>query len=639
MVKALLEEAIRKQPQQVKGIPSRKRKRKGSGEIVLMTKRSRVAEDEELIDSTMIATAVSAGGDFIQRLAQCATIEDVAKGSYVTLPAHPLHSTTERTRFHIDHDTNTLQLLCRDLGGQILRSMMENNAQNISPALYIHGPQGVGKSHSLYEAVCALSQQDNNRVIYIPDCGAWSITNTNKEAFNFLLHAILLAFHADQQIVDLVRHGTYTVDFLSEFVYHRLPVFCQEHNLNLYIVFDQHNSIPKSHRKRFPWKIIEKDLPVSSYWKRNSLIVISASANNEYYLKVASENHWEQIIHNTGFTEDEFHAWCECENLFSGCSEEVMGDVQFWTNRIPFELSLLHKQAKGSSSDFHKVIRDYRVQRINSLEAQQMKFEKQHLVSDFDFDRARNAVVSMYLGLPSDDSGILLNQQLMYKAWNDQEQIQQIFPTTPLAKSVLVRMWGASIDAPLQNMYRTVFSSPGQFTSDVRGRVLEKYILQQIERQKRCELSTFRLKRDLCTVVAPKAMKFRDLIVKKFEGRNTIAKGMNWNQSGVLIPLCSSYTGVDLLLWDSGNRELWFVQITVDDPISKHTVKHFEGDLAKKWLSETPSGQPKVLWIGTNRNFTQNSDYHKLYSKTAPYHVTLLNELDQELFPLLREWK
>ena len=50
--------------------------------------------------------------------------------------------------------------------------LQENYAK--TPAVHVYGPQGIGKSHSLYQIVCQLKSDSTNRVIYIPDCAGWA---------------------------------------------------------------------------------------------------------------------------------------------------------------------------------------------------------------------------------------------------------------------------------------------------------------------------------------------------------------------------------------------------------------------------------------------------------------------------------
>lgn len=83
--------------------------------------------------------------------------------------------------------------------------------------------------------------------------------------------------------------------------------------------------------------LAEVTLPAAHQWKQNNaVVVLSASANNEYVLKVASDNKWPLFIMNKGFDEVELAAWFKQENFFP--SVEDKSDVQYWTNSIPYLL-------------------------------------------------------------------------------------------------------------------------------------------------------------------------------------------------------------------------------------------------------------------------------------------------------------
>ena len=77
-----------------------------------------------------------------------------------------------------------------------------------------------------------------------------------------------------------------------------------KNNLKLYAIFDQHNGLDSDQRKQFPFYLLESFLPKSVDFK--GLTVISASANNEYHLKVAAKGEWPQFIMNEGYSDEEW---------------------------------------------------------------------------------------------------------------------------------------------------------------------------------------------------------------------------------------------------------------------------------------------------------------------------------------------
>jgi Cdc6-like AAA superfamily ATPase len=85
-----------------------------------------------------------------------------------------------------------MPVIHREITGKMLEFINKHHAK--VPAVYIHGPQGVGKSCSLFEIVCQLNSDKSNRVIYIPDCGGWA---NDREPLAILLDAICMAFAED----------------------------------------------------------------------------------------------------------------------------------------------------------------------------------------------------------------------------------------------------------------------------------------------------------------------------------------------------------------------------------------------------------------------------------------------------------
>jgi hypothetical protein len=158
---------------------------------------------------------------------------------------------------------------------------------------YLHGSQGVGKSHALYYAVCILRADPRNRVIYIPDCKTWSGTVIN--GIDFFLEAVVDAFHSDREVIDTlpvlnkIDRPTDRLQWESDFerfVKEFLPSYCESQGLFLFAVFDQHNGLTPDRRKQLPFSLPET-LP--SIWERSALCVVSASANNEYHLTITAD--------------------------------------------------------------------------------------------------------------------------------------------------------------------------------------------------------------------------------------------------------------------------------------------------------------------------------------------------------------
>jgi hypothetical protein len=190
---------------------------------------------------------------------------------------------------------------------------------------------------------------------------------------------------------------------------------------------------------------------------------VSASANNEYHLKVASDNMWPQFIINNGYDEDEFQAWVKEFKFFE--NDPKLQEVQNLTRCIPYEMSLLlAARASLQLPTLDMVIKKYCSSKEDELFAQQRKFQENHIKTQADLKNAIEAVTVMMLGLPTAHRTCLMNQQLMYK------ENGRIYPIHPLAGNILKAFWGDMLETELHTTTKAIFSSP-DFTSDTTGRV------------------------------------------------------------------------------------------------------------------------------------------------------------------------
>lgn len=94
-------------------------------------------------------------------------------------------------------DTDTPVTIDRSITQEMHKFIISHHGH---PAVCIYGPLGVGKSSSLYQVVCTLVSQPNNRVIYVPDCGFWGSLEQDT-ALYYLLECIKIAFPEDFDIV------------------------------------------------------------------------------------------------------------------------------------------------------------------------------------------------------------------------------------------------------------------------------------------------------------------------------------------------------------------------------------------------------------------------------------------------------
>lgn len=158
--------------------------------------------------------------------------------------------------------------------------------------------------------------------------------------------------------------------------------------------------------------------------------VISASANNEYHLKVASDNEWPQFVINHGFSSEEFQVWEDKNNFFKG---QDLERIEYYTSRIPNELRMVleSRDAVPTNATLDEVLLKYTVTHAQVFRAQQELFDMNHLTTEIMKKRGIHAVTLMLLGLDVSKEDYKMNQQLMF------EEEKKLYPITPLVKDLL----------------------------------------------------------------------------------------------------------------------------------------------------------------------------------------------------------
>lgn len=347
---------------------------------------------------------------------------------------------------------------------------------------------------------------------------------------------------------------------------------------------------------------------------------------------MASDNHWPELIINRGFSDTEFNEWVKQNKFFVG---EDLQDVQYWTSCIPYELRLLldAKQALGQTTSLEDVLEKYKFDRHRQLMAQQQVFYEEHIKGSTRFEEhALNAVTLMMLEIrySTFDQFYKLNQQLMF------EEDGYIRSTTPLARKLLSSFW-RELGGAMDKLTQIVFKAPvKEISADVKGRTLEKYIQRQLAQNKTVKWYIFKIDSKSAPVHWKRIQIFiEDPRVVYFDG-NKLPSKVNWSESIIFIPTSPNYPDVDVFLWSPASKTLHPVQITVVDPISKHSRNFFtfkaSGKPADLWRAKSGNAIKDVqfIWLGTNRNVA-----HSGFDND--YLLTLDDLVKQEptMFPLL----
>ena len=240
------------------------------------------------------------------------------------------------------------------------------------------------------------------------------------------------------------------------------------------------------------------------------------------------------------------------------------------------------------------------------LTARSAEFQRRHrqFLDDTDPSQAggskiqsfRRALACTSLSLSLDDI-TCLDRQLMFMRG------KYVFTLTPLALKV---MRDLSPDGNKQAMDVAIAQvlSDDSFTNDVKGRVLEKYVIESLERIK--------LWKGSASSVGPKGGKRSPLAmhvdisrVLHFAGMKTpTADDINFEQSVMFVPLNSNYPAVDLLIWDAKQKTLFAIQLTIREKVSDHMKETLDGDtwtsLQNDWKSLCGADKVELIWVSDN---------------------------------------
>jgi len=247
---------------------------------------------------------------------------------------------------------------------------------------------------------------------------------------------VAVAFSRDDAIIEVCK-AVVDARTLLHLINTALPTFCRKKGKNLYFCFDQHNALSAEQRQRFPFSLPELELESLQSLVGVASLIVSASANNEFYLKVVAKNLWPIYSVTNGFAYNEHDAKCEVKvwlkyyNLFH---EAPLEQLLYWTNCIPLELALVRDERKklaetGSQADLDHVLKAYLISRKKMLAVLVEVFHTEN--KDFE-GLLVNAVVAMELGLVYSPASIKCNQQLTVIV---DEHVRAL---TPMASAALV---------------------------------------------------------------------------------------------------------------------------------------------------------------------------------------------------------
>ena len=591
---------------------------------------------------------------------------------YVTLAQHPSLRFSTRRRVPLEGDNFTFM---RRTQSREIADMLLDQLKKKEFATYIQGPQGVGKSHMLYEAALLLSTSPGCRVVYEHDCASWaSLDGLPLKGTLYFVRLVAMAFAGDREVLELCKEFTSIIavmsssteaqDALCSLFLPQLGDLCKRLGLKFFSIFDQHNSLTPKMRSSFPFSLPESGLLRVSQLRGIAMVVISASANNEYQLEVASQQPpWPQVFVNRGFQTAEIDVFLKHHGLF-GASEADLDSLRYETNCYPLELAYflevraLLKKAKLDS--FESIMDAY----LNGNEAPLVEGRRSYfagLVRRFDVylsgrpdaDRALehlvNGVVCMKLELPlSTFSGqVLLNLQMCFKSsaphrgsTTASRRLDYISPITPAALSAAADFYLADSNArtKLDSAFRYVFESPTLETS-IRGLMMQRYLIQQLENANAFTLSAGRYNSDHELGSFSKVLSVARRMRKVEWNGNTIPQTtLSRSEDLLLVPLSQTYPGVDFLIWVAQTKTLCLFQVTLSS-VSQHSSNFWESrsDLQSSWSDFLGVRRFDRVWITLDVDAGKAGPARSHEGQCACSLADLVNN-NETLFPLLRSW-
>jgi hypothetical protein len=235
----------------------------------------------------------------------------------------------------------------------------------------------------------------------------------------------------------------------------------------------------------------------------------------------------------------------------------------------------------------------------------------------------QHALACTTLSLPLDDV-TCLDRQLMFM------RDKYVFALTPLALKEMRKLSPDGNKLAMDVAFDQVFSD-NSFTNDTKGRVLEKYLIDCLGRNKLWRISAKSLgpkggKRN------PLKMQVAFSQVLHFAGNETpvLSDDVNLKESAMFVPFNSNYPAVDLLIWDAKQMHLFAIQVTVREMVSDHMKENADKwpPLAEKWKKFCGAKMVDLIWVSDN---DERGEYKTEW-------VVLLSDI-MEQFPLLTKFK
>ena len=428
----------------------------------------------------------------------------------------------------------------------------------------------------------------------------------------------------------MCRNAKNPVD-VSKIVFYEIPKYFKEKNLQFAFVFDQHNGITPGHRgnEKYPYCWLEKRMQVEHGWKKCGVLVLSASANNEYVLELDLKNQTFRRLDNrelcfTGFSDDEFTNWKTHHKFFHEESDDNKRDwesVNAILSKWPLLLDDLRQRAKDTTIALQLLaeLEKYRTERLAFLSQVEESHYNRVTASDKQKQSWYNEMVfAMYVDRGGDQfvrdlftrTKPLLNKHIMF--WDANKA--QFFCINNLARQVFVERYLSQTTLPVkEDTIRDILSN-SNVPQSVKGSVAEIIIISAI----RSVLEKGTLSLEVKVIKNQQlhrttTSKFLNFVYTQFLTQG-VDPSITFSQSLLLVPKNSNYPGVDFIFFEVTKekvprRTLTFFQVTVG-PVKEHGL--LSKELEDAWMKASKATTSTFVWIAPNEDFgpKNNGHYH-----------------------------
>jgi hypothetical protein len=530
------------------------------------------------------------------------------------------------SRFRI-HD-GVVTMIVRNAYFRLKTSAMDASREN---ALYLHGPRGVGKSYLLYmfAAELAIRQRTdlaNIRVTYINDCGAWI-----SERHNYFLIELIATFSSDETL-HLVSRAEVIRDTYEEFSRQNLILqlvsdvlaFVIKQGLRWFIIFDQlnafHTGRPLSITAELAWSILKN---LASCRSLQVSVLGSASANNEAIpIEFASwESHSVDLVPYS-YEESEFELWCQNSKLKP--SDDMIREVRHYTGGIPLELDFFNRINETVLSD---KLHAYKSARLEQLILSHRKFCNS--LTQHDVQNLKDCIGRLALRLSPPDHLCAMDRQLLVIDEDQRAPGKRLVALFPLARSAVLSYHSDIIQESLKNVAEIVFEAQSNYPNDVKGRVVENYIIASLEEKRHYNFVGQK----------PTDFQFQGKIeeIVYFDGDSLPIKSTISNYlCSLIIPTSSRYPGMDFFIWNPAaeKKMLLAVQVTAQKSLKDHmkSCKFMWIDWGR--FLQIPKGSIHTLWIAPKECIEAD-----LAVKNSLNYYVLAFDALEDLCPIIQKFK